>query len=181
MPANVHIVIVVIIAEKKTIIHKFNGNGLNNRFHFSRNGCGLGTKNFKHVNVQNLDMSTIGNLMLSIQSEQNAISTFLIDNHLSAPPVTVKFGQTVPHLSLSSDVYTSHVTFNLVAISLKILHSTPLDKPILVKYRFNNFVFHTTIQNIQIRDIIVLLCLHGGNVDFIIFVTIDLFRFRFKL
>lgn len=109
---------------------------MNSKSHFSRNGRGLGTKNFKHVNVQNLDMSTNFDFVWSIQSEQNDTSTFLLYNHLSAPPVIVLFGHTVPHLSLSLDVYVSQVTFNLVAISLNILHSTPYDKPVL-KYMFS--------------------------------------------
>lgn len=126
---------VVNVAENNTKSHKLNGNGLNSKSHFSRNGRCLGTKNFKHVSVQNLDMSTNFDLIWSIQSEQNETSTLLICNHLSAPPVIVLLGHTVPHLSLSSDVYASHVMFNLVAISLNILHSTPYDNPDF-KYHF---------------------------------------------
>jgi hypothetical protein len=113
------------IAEKKTNNHRLNGNGLNSKSHFSRSGLDLGTKNFKHIVPQNLDISTNFNFVISIQNEQNDTSACLVFNHLSAPPVTVLFGCTVPHLSLSSDVYTSHVIFNLLAISLNIQHSTP--------------------------------------------------------
>lgn len=125
MRANVHTVIVVNVAENKTNSHKLNGNGLNNKSHFSRKGLGFGTKNFKQVSVQNLDMSTNFSFLCSIQREQNDTSTRLLDNQLSAPPVTVLFGSIVPHLSLSSDVYTLQVMFNRAAISLNILHSTP--------------------------------------------------------
>jgi len=144
MPANIHTVIVVNVAENKTNSHKLNGNGLNSKSHFSLNGRGLGTKNFKHVNVQNLDMSTNLDFIWSIQSEQNDTSTLLVCNHLSAPPVIVLFNHTVPHLSLSSDVYVSHVMFNLVAISLNIIHSTPYDKPVL-KYYFRVFSFYRSL------------------------------------
>jgi len=134
MPANIHTVIVVNVAESKTNSHKLNGNGLNSKSIFSLKGRGLGTKNFRHVNVQNLDMSTNLDFVWSIQREQNDTSTLLVYNHLSAPPVIVLFDHTVPHLSLSSDVYVSHVMFNRVATSLNILHSTPYDKPAISKY-----------------------------------------------
>lgn len=136
MLVNIHTVIIVKIADETTNNHKLSGNGLNSKSHFSRSGWGLGTKNFKHINDQNLDMSMNFNLMLSIQSEQNATSIRLIYNCLSAPPVTVSFDHAVPHLSESSVVYTSHVMFNLVAISLNILHSTPLDNAILSQVFF---------------------------------------------
>lgn len=130
MSARIHIVNVIKIAEEKTNNHKLNGNGLNSKSHFSRSGLDFGTRNFKHTVPQNLDISTNFNFVISIQSEQNDTSACLVFNHFSAPPVTVWFDHTVPHLSLSSVVYTSHVRFNLLAISLNILHSTPLYRPV---------------------------------------------------
>lgn len=79
-------------------------------------------------------MSTYFIFVCSIQSEQNAMSTCFLNSHLSAPPVTVLFKCTVPHLSLSLDVNTSQVMFILLATSLNIKHSIPLTKPIFYNY-----------------------------------------------